>query len=236
VPYDTDGLLLSLAMAPSDPNRLYITGLFATTFGENALVSGVLVSSDAGKTWERTDISAPPGSSVYVAGVDPTNADNVYVRFEKLNQTSSELTDSWVLYSSDAGKTFSEILRKKAILFAFTFTPDNSRVMVGFGDPQGPINVEKADLGLWAATPGSSSFTQVHAAHIACLTFVGKRRAELRESDGARSRHSARVSRGHRDRRQVRGALGGSRLQRHRHVCPARWRSRRRVWRKRRRR
>jgi MYXO-CTERM domain-containing protein len=172
-PYDTDGLLLSLAVAPSDPTRMYIAGLFATTFGNNALVSGVLTSSDAGQNWERTDLTAPAGSSVYVAGVDPTNADNVYVRFEKLNATSAELSDSWVMYSTDAGQTFQEVLRKKAILFGFTLTPDNSRVLVGFGDPQGPINVEKADLGLWSAPAGTSDFTQDHAAHISCLTFVG---------------------------------------------------------------
>lgn len=171
-PWDSDGLLLSLGVAPSDPQRMYIAGLFAGPIG-NSLLTGVLRSSDGGKNWERTDLSAPPGSAVFVAGVDPTNSDNVYVRFEKLNESSAELTDSWVIYSNDGGENFTEILRKKAILFGFTFTPDNSRVMVGFGDPQGAINVEKADLGLWAAPAGSASFTQVHPNHIACLTYVG---------------------------------------------------------------
>ncbi len=173
VPYDTDGLLLSLAMTPADPNRLYISGLFATTFGNNALVSGVLTSKDAGKTWERSDISAPAGSSLFVAAADPKDADSVYVRFEKLNSSNTDVSESWVMLSTDGAQTFTEVLRKKAILFGFTYTPDASKVMVGFGDPQGAINVEPADLGLWVAPAGSSDFQQIHPNHIACLSFVG---------------------------------------------------------------
>jgi hypothetical protein len=109
---------------------------------------------------------------VFVAGVDPTNADNVYVRFEKLNESSAELTESWVVLSKDGGQSFEEILRKKAILFGFTFTPDSSKVLVGFGDPQGAINVDELDLGLWAAPSGTATFTQVHPNHISCLSYI----------------------------------------------------------------
>lgn len=171
-PYGTDGLLLSLGVAPSEPSRMYIAGLFASSFG-NGLLTGVLRSTDGGKNWERTDLTAPPGTSVFVAGVDPTNADNVYVRFEKLNESSAELTESWVMLSTDGGQSFQELLRKKAILFGFTFTPDNSQVMVGFGDPQGAINVDKPDLGLWSAPSGTATFTQVHPNHISCLSYIG---------------------------------------------------------------
>lgn len=171
-PYGKEALLLSLVVAPSDPNRLYVSGLFATP-PSSTLTSGVLTSKDAGKTWQRTDLDAPPGTAFFIAAVDPAQPDSVYVRFETLNTTMAETSESWVMFSSDGGQTFTEILRKKAILFAFTFTPDGSRVMAGFGDPKGAINVEQADLGLWAASPGTANFQQIHAAHIGCLSFVG---------------------------------------------------------------
>ncbi|MBK7585782.1 MAG: hypothetical protein IPI67_37045 [Myxococcales bacterium] len=170
-PYGSDGLLLSLAMTPADPKRLYISGTFAA--GGGALVNGVLASKDAGKTWTRSDIDAPAGSSAFIAAADPKVPDTVYVRFERSTASTQEVSESWLMVSLDGGQTFKEVLRKKAILFGFTFTPDASKVMVGFGDPQGSFKIEPADLGLYAAPTGSADFQQLHPNHISCLSFIG---------------------------------------------------------------
>jgi hypothetical protein len=109
--------------------------------------------------------------------VDPLDPDALYVR-----------TDLWaydatagvarardaLLYSSDGGRSFSELLRAGAKLLGFSFSPDGTELMVGYGDPLelgGARLVDPDALGIYRAPKGSSKFRKLYAGSVGCLTW-----------------------------------------------------------------
>jgi len=164
----------TLEIAPADDLRVYVSGLDPDGAGV------LLRSDDGGKTFEAQAVPTDAANQEmpYIAGVDAANADAVYLR-----------TDDWVyvpalqvanandalLYSDDAGAHFTELLRRPGKLFGFTFSPDNSELLVGYGDPVeagGGRLTEASALGIYRAPQGSSDFEQRYAGSIGCLTWT----------------------------------------------------------------
>lgn len=113
---------LTVDVAPSDPNRLYVSGLI----GSGDAATGVLArSDDRGETWTVYD--APDTDEVYapfIAAVHPTDPDTVYVRLDG-GPGRLYLTD-------DGGETLTPIWEAPiGNLLGFALSPDGSEILVG---------------------------------------------------------------------------------------------------------
>jgi MYXO-CTERM domain-containing protein len=164
--------VLTIDVAPSDPNRLYISGSAA---GQSTLA----VSSDGGKSYSIRPIAIDDSEGVtgaYIAAVSPTNADRVYVRVSRrsLADDGSETWDDSLLLSDDAGAHFRDVLRQKGALLGFALSPDGTTVLAGFGDPMvAPIVTSDDALGLYSADSEALVFTQrVPNLAVSCLRWT----------------------------------------------------------------
>jgi MYXO-CTERM domain-containing protein len=168
----------TLDAAPSDPTRLYVTGLVWSTGDAGTTNSGkIYVSKDDGATFESYPL---PGArflhAPFLAAVHPTNPDVLYVRVRgpDLSPPSSGTVENFLLYSDDGGKTFEEILRAPADFLGFALAPDGATVLVGMGDsamPGGLRGVDRSALGLYSSPAPNHAFTRLSEGHIGGLTF-----------------------------------------------------------------
>ena len=141
--------LETLEVAPSDPHRLYVSGYR----GVGASVTGVLLASaDDGATWTARDIPLDPAKekSAFIAAVDPTNPERVYVR------TSGDQT-SRLIVTNDAGRAFTTVFRG-ASLDGFALSPDGAKVHVG-----------GIRDGLWVASAADFQFRRTSSVGVRCL-------------------------------------------------------------------
>ncbi|MEO8213770.1 MAG: hypothetical protein ABI560_11285 [Myxococcales bacterium] len=144
---------LTIEIAPSRPQRLYLG-----VNDSNYEFGYIDVSDDAGLTWVRHD--APLGvDSVYVSGVDPQQADRVYVR--------KALSENTVYVSEDGAGTWKAIHSAARALTGFALSPDGRSVAVGGED--GVTILAREDVG-----DGTSTFSAVAGAAITakCLTWT----------------------------------------------------------------
>lgn len=126
-------LVETVDVAPSDPNRIYLSGQHDT---ETKVTGFLETSRDHGATFEPYAIDMLPGErSVYVAAVDPANADRVFLR------TRADLGQGRLLLTDDAGKTVRTIFTGNGPLPAFALSADGARVFVG--GPRDGIQVAK---------------------------------------------------------------------------------------------
>jgi hypothetical protein len=104
---------LTIEVAPSDADRVYLSGLGADDEGV------LLRSDDGGQSFAQLQIptDAARFEAPYIVAVDPEDADRLYVRTDAWlydAATSSAIADDALLYSEDAGGTFAELLRAPA--------------------------------------------------------------------------------------------------------------------------
>jgi len=93
-----------LSIAPSDPNRVYVTADEETDNGEPSHV--LLSSHDGGATFSTSHFTlADSEVRAYVLGVDPLDADRVFLRTLPGNSDSPER----LLLSEDGGGTVSQV-------------------------------------------------------------------------------------------------------------------------------
>jgi hypothetical protein len=165
---------LTVDEAPSDPSRLYVSGI-------NKSNQGVLVrSTDRGKTWKTLNIlTTSQSDQPYIAAVHPTNPDIVFVRTSGITQEFEEAASDALIYSTNGGDDWKEITRKQAKLFGFALSPDAKTLLLGYGDlleagiamDPGAFGIYKADT---AELVDDSSLTQIYAGAINCLTWTKK--------------------------------------------------------------
>jgi photosystem II stability/assembly factor-like uncharacterized protein len=152
-PIDSTLHLESIAVAESDPARLYVAG----ARGEgDARMAALLVSSNGGLSWVERKLELAKGETgAAVAAVDPKSADRVYVRTTALGDGRTRL-----LVTSDAGKTWKKILDTPSIL-GFVLAPDGAKVFAGSRE------------GIASSPTGAFSFTRGSHAEIQCLAHSG---------------------------------------------------------------
>ncbi|HSE11469.1 MAG TPA: hypothetical protein VLB69_02430, partial [Rudaea sp.] len=102
------GTIGALALAPSDPNILYVGSGEADMRSDIAQGDGVYKSSDGGKTWAH--IGLRDSQQVARILVHPRNADLVYVA--ALGHPYGPNTERGVFRSRDGGKTWQKVLFK----------------------------------------------------------------------------------------------------------------------------
>jgi hypothetical protein len=73
-------LIATIEVVASDPQRIYLSGT-RNSIAASGVEEMAITSHDMGATWTQSDVPALQGDlGAYLAGVDPTNADRVYVR------------------------------------------------------------------------------------------------------------------------------------------------------------
>jgi MYXO-CTERM domain-containing protein len=158
--FDPTMLGETLDLTASDPNRIYMSAVQVKGTAPTGLF---LASRDRGVSWETTEVpllqpcdAAMPCAerSLYIAGVDPNNADRVYLRTRNAVDRPARL-----IMTDDGGKTFKTIFSSKGSLPAFALSPDGSRVWVG-GQFDGIFSASTADL----------LFQQRSSTPVQCLT------------------------------------------------------------------
>ena len=142
---------LSIDVAPGDSSRVYVSALDLSQTDSSVL----LRSEDGGESFERFEIDETSNRRLaYIAGVDPRDADRLYLRIDDGQRTQ-------VLRSSDAGKSFELAFKGKGQLLGFAWSPDGSQVAVG-----GPGD------GIWVgAADGSAPFESRSALAPSCLAW-----------------------------------------------------------------
>ncbi len=116
-----DGVrLTTLDVAPTDPQRLYLSG--ADALGNPLL----LRSDDGGVTVRALSSAADLGDEAFIAGVDPADPQVVYVR------TSRGLGSS-LLRSDNGGERFETVGRTADLMLGFAISDDGRTVWYGGG-------------------------------------------------------------------------------------------------------
>jgi hypothetical protein len=134
--------VLTVEVDPTNPRHIYATGLADASDAPNTGL--FLVSSDEGATWSKTVIPGTAAfSAPYIAAVHPTDPRKIFVRTDAWkNRELIETADDALLYSSDEGKTWKDVLHPGgpdpespgAKLLGFALSPDGSRAFAGYGD------------------------------------------------------------------------------------------------------
>ncbi len=145
---------LSIDAAPSEPQRIYVTGRFGSPDYPGALER----SDDRGETWVRFDIpGADDKHPPYLSAIDPTNPDRIYVRLDT--------PDADVLVvSDDGGATWTTAFQGVGPLLGFALSPDGATIAIG-GEKDG----------LWTAPKDTLAFTKVATLGVRCLTWAPDR-------------------------------------------------------------
>ncbi|MEZ4225030.1 MAG: hypothetical protein R3B13_29015 [Polyangiaceae bacterium] len=153
---------LTLDPAPSDPNRIYVSGLGSGSAGL------LYATNDAGQSWQSFTVpSADIQNSPFIGAVSPTDPLRVYLRIAGSQTNRLLLTD-------DGGQSFTEIFAGTGRMLGFALSPSGDEVTIGYGDPKGGAVVDPQTLGLWHAKTSDHVFTRVHEGPVNCLTWTSQ--------------------------------------------------------------
>jgi hypothetical protein len=145
-----DGFVLTLAVAPSQPKRVYVS---TTSLSEGT--PSIVRTDDDGKTWHASVLPTQDAPVPYIAAIDPLNADRVYVR------APSTAGGDVLLVSENAGQDWKQILKAKGTLAGFALSPDGAQLAVG-----GPTD------GVQLASTTDYALTPVNELGVTCLTWT----------------------------------------------------------------
>lgn len=140
----------TLEVAPSDPLRLYLSGVAVGT--RSPLV---LRSRDGGATWQAAAEGVALGDEAFVSGVSGVDADTVYVRI-------NEGFGSALLRSRDGAATFRVVARSADPMTGFALAADGRTVW--FGSINGALH---------RSDDGGDSFVQVNRLPVLALRAQG---------------------------------------------------------------
>ena len=151
-PLPKDFQVLTIEVAPSDPQRIYLTGVWQADASTGALQR----SDDGGKTWQAFAADPPGSLGDWLAAVDPRNADRLYARRD--GETGDALR-----VSDDGGKTWRTVFETQGNLLGVALSPDGAQVALGV--PFGPLG------GVWTAAADKLQFARGAAITARCLSW-----------------------------------------------------------------
>ncbi|HYK86744.1 MAG TPA: hypothetical protein VEV19_15350, partial [Ktedonobacteraceae bacterium] len=153
----------AIAVAPSDPNVIYVGMGEATIRGNVSHGDGVYKSTDMGKTW--THLGLEDTRHIGQVRVHPHNPDVVYVA--ALGHAHGPNKERGVYRSRDGGKTWENILFKseKAGAIDLAMDPTNPRILyASFWEakrlPHTLISGGE-DSGMYKSTDGGDTWTEI---------------------------------------------------------------------------
>ncbi|MBI3404467.1 MAG: glycoside hydrolase, partial [Acidobacteria bacterium] len=131
------GSIGAIAVAPSDPNIVYVGSGEGLQRPDLSTGDGIYKSTDAGKTW--THLGLRDGQQIPHIVVDPHNPDRLFVAV--LGHPYGPNTERGVFRSTDGGKTFEKVL----------YTDENT----GANDVEfDPANPDILYASMWEARQG----------------------------------------------------------------------------------
>jgi Photosynthesis system II assembly factor YCF48 len=144
----TDFVPFTVDVAPSDPQRVYVSG---SSLGAQP-VGLIERSDDRGKSWERIEVQGTPGANVYIGAIDPSDPDLVYARVSAVDDT--------LIVSRDGGHQWKLVYQGARSMLGFALSPDGSKVALG-----GPAN------DLVVAPTSTLTFATASTLRVRCLKW-----------------------------------------------------------------
>ncbi|HTM43785.1 MAG TPA: hypothetical protein VL137_02460 [Polyangiaceae bacterium] len=177
---DTMGRSFTVDVAPSDVDRVYVSGI-------NDAGGGVVAKvTDGGRTVQAFDVPLTSASAApYIAAVDPVDPDKLFVRTDELTLLNNTITaNDRLLYSKDGGQTWVPLIERYAKLLGFALSPDGHTLLVGYGDPVlYSYQVLKEDVGIYRidtttldglSGDAGAPFEKISDASSTCLRWIGE--------------------------------------------------------------
>jgi photosystem II stability/assembly factor-like uncharacterized protein len=155
----------AIAVAPGNPNILYVGTGEADIRSQIGFGDGVYKSTDAGKTW--TNIGLRDTRQIACIRVDPRNPDLVYVA--ALGHVYGPNSERGVFRSADGGRSWQKVLDRGPDVGAvdLAFDPANSKVIYAtVWNARRPVwsqyaPIEGPGSGLFKTTDGGDHWTQL---------------------------------------------------------------------------
>jgi photosystem II stability/assembly factor-like uncharacterized protein len=158
------GSIGALAVAPSNPDIIYVGSGEGLQRPDLSTGDGVYKSTDGGKTWKNTGLS--DGQQISAVLVDPSNPDRVFVAV--LGHPFGPNAERGVFRSTNGGATWEKVLFKdeNTGAIALAFDPSDSQTIYAdlFSSRQGPWENgawQGPGSGLYKSTDGGSTWTQL---------------------------------------------------------------------------
>jgi photosystem II stability/assembly factor-like uncharacterized protein len=163
----TSGSIGALAVAPSDPNILYVGSGEGLQRPDLAVGDGFYKSTDAGKTW--THLGLRDAQQITTIVVDPRNPDRVFVSVQ--GHPYGPNAERGVFRSLDGGKTFDKVLYKDENTGAadLVMDPGNSQILFSalWAARVAPWEIRSGESfvipggGLYKSADGGSTWRQI---------------------------------------------------------------------------
>lgn len=160
-PLDATLLGYTIDFSPSDPNRIYISAV--RNPGVTGATGVLLVSKDHGQNWSEEPIPLENEErSVFIAAVDPNNAERVYLRTFSggVEKPSRLLVRERLDVDGGGPATLRVVKTAKGSLSGFALSADGTRVYAG-----GPFD------GISVASTSDFAFRQTNTRGVQCLTL-----------------------------------------------------------------
>ena len=157
------GSIGSIAVAPSDPNVIYVGTGESAIRGNASHGDGVYKSMDAGKTW--THVGLEDTQQIGQIRIDPKNPDLVYVA--ALGHMSGPNPERGVFRSKDGGKSWQKVLFKSDNAGAIDISMDDTNPRVLYAAiwqvVRKPWTFESGgpDGGIWKSTDGGDTWKEL---------------------------------------------------------------------------
>ncbi|MCB0641383.1 MAG: glycosyl hydrolase, partial [Phaeodactylibacter sp.] len=158
------GSVGAIAVAPSDPNVLYVgMGEHAVRGVMTSAGDGIYKSTDGGRTWKQSGL--PASRHISAIRIHPTNPDLVYVAVQGALYGPS--TDRGVYRSTDGGQNWMRVhfVDDHTGAADLSMDPNNPRILyAGMWDHQRyPWKVRSGGpgSGIWKSTDGGESWKQL---------------------------------------------------------------------------
>ncbi len=150
-------LPLTIEVAGDGARRVYVTAV--TLVGDRAVF---LRSDDGGDHFTDVPLDLRGGRDAWLAGVDRTNPDVVYVRSSLPGDDAGVPGGTLLLRSTDGGAHFEELTRTQGSMLGFARSDDGRTLWVGGPDARDRLR---------RSTDGGRTFTRVSDVEVLCLRF-----------------------------------------------------------------